>query len=159
MNDCFGLFSQPIRLGDEEEVLLTPEYYDDTNLQRRLHQKMHSYQMLRALSQGFMPSTEQLSINLRTLIASDVLNPDLPELSDSGRGLVRNSKKWLEQFVELLKNKNSRDEIQDFIWFLTKARIGLDTENVSRRMKRSKVKADAAAGMSFLVFWHEGAAN
>ena len=72
----------------DREALL-PRYDDETALQRELHQKMHSYQMVRALSMGFMPSNEQLVINLRTLLAADVLNPQNPDLSDSGRQLVR----------------------------------------------------------------------
>ena len=137
-----------IRLEDEEALI--PKYEDDTALQRRLHQKMHSYQMLRALSQGFMPSTEQLTINLRTLLASDVLNPENPELSDSGRRLLQLSKQWLHEFIELLQTKNNKDQIQDFMWFLTKARISLDTEDVAYRAKKSKVKADTLAAYESL---------
>lgn len=111
---------------------------------------MHSYQMLRAMSQGFMPSTEQLTINLRTLLASDVLNPDNPELSDSGQRLLRLSKQWLLEFIELLRVKNSKDQIQDFIWFLTKARISLDTDDVAYRASKSRVKADTMAAYESL---------
>ncbi len=125
---------------------LLPKYEDETALQRRLHQKMHSYQMLRAMSMGFMPSNEQLIINLRTLLASDVLNPDNPDLSNSGRHLVRYSKQWLREFIELLNNKNSKDQIQDFIWFLSKARVSVDTESIARQAQKSRVKADTAAG-------------
>lgn len=134
--------------GEDTEALL-PQYADDTGLQRSLHQKMHSYQMIRALGQGFMPSTEQLIINLRTLLASDVLNPDNPDLSDSGRLLLKFTKQWLSQFIEALRHKNENDEIQDFIWFLTKARISLDTEDIAKSAKNIKSKADATAGKLF----------
>lgn len=93
-----------------------------------------------------MPSTEQLIINLRTLLASDVLNPDNPDLSDSGRLLTKFSKQWLLQLIEILRHKNDSDEIQDFIWFLSKSRISLDTEDIAKTASNVKAKADATAG-------------
>lgn len=149
MSSCCG-FRKRIRLDDEEGLLA--EYRDETSLQRTLHQKLHSYQMTRALAAGYMPSTEQLVINLRTLIASDVLNPDNPELSDSGRHLTRYSKQWLKEFIDLLQQKNAKDQIQDFVWFLTKARISLDVDRVKHSSSRSRVKADATAGMNTCSF-------
>ena len=142
MSSCFGFRKSK---GEDTEALL-PQYADDTSLQRSLHQKMHSYQMIRAMSMGFMPSTEQLIVNLRTLIAADVLNPDNPDLSDSGRLLLKYVKRWLTEFIEALRHKNDNDEIQDFIWFLSKSRISLDTEDMVRSAKSVKAKADATAG-------------
>lgn len=142
MLSCFGFRK---RKGEDTQPLL-PRYEDETALQRRLHQKLHTYQMIRALSKGFMPSTEQAVINLRTLLASDVLNPDNPELSDSGRRLVKYCKLWLKQFIELLRNKNDLDQIQDFIWYLTKSRISLDTNDIANKTSKVKAKADTAAG-------------
>jgi hypothetical protein len=143
MSSCFGLF-QPKKQEDTEALL--PQYEDDTTLQRKVHQKMHSYQMLRALSKGYMPSTEQLIINLRTLLASDVLNPDNPDLSDSGRLLVKYSKQWLTDFIEFIRHKNDNDQIQDFIWFLTKSRIAVDTDDIVRSASKVRAKADSKAG-------------
>ena len=142
MSSCFG---RRKTRGEDTEALL-PKYDDDTALQRRLHQKMHTYQMLKALSKGFMPSTEQLIINLRTLLASDVLNPDNPDLSDSGRRLLKFSKQWLMEFIEMLRNKNDKDQIQDFIWFLSKSRVSLDTEHLANTASKVRAKADASAG-------------
>lgn len=93
-----------------------------------------------------MPSTEQLIINLRTLLASDVLNPDNPELSDSSRRLLKYSKQWLTDFIEMLRHKNDSDQIQDFIWFLSKSRISLDTDQLANTASKVKSKADARAG-------------
>lgn len=93
-----------------------------------------------------MPSTEQLIINLRTLIASDVLNPDNPDLSDSGRLLIKYSKQWLIDFIEAIRHKNDADQIQDFIWYLSKSRISLDTEDLARSAANVRAKADASAG-------------
>ena len=105
--------------------------------------------MQKALSAGFMPSTEQLIINLRTLLASDLLNPENPDLSDSGRLLSKFSKRWLSQFIEALRHKNSSDQIQDFIWFLSKSRVSLDTEDITKTASNVKAKADATAGKCF----------
>lgn len=141
LSSCFGL----LKRDDDREPLL-PVYNDDTQLQAELHQKLHSYQMLRALGKGSMPSNEQAIINLRTLLAADVLNPNNPDLSDSGRLLIKYSKQFLKQFIDLLNNKNSEDQIQDFIWYLSKSRISVDVEDLTHKASKAKAKADTAAG-------------
>ncbi|XXH05738.1 hypothetical protein Hte_012174 [Hypoxylon texense] len=141
-SSCFGLRKQD---SDPEREPLLPQYEQDTHLQRELYRKLHSYQMLRALTKGYMPSTEQTIINLRTLLASDILNPDNPELSNSGRRLVRLTKLWLQQFITLLQHKNGKDQLQDLIWFLTKSRISVDLEDITSKAKKAKSKADIAA--------------
>ena len=145
MSSCFGLRKTK---GEDTEALL-PQYADETSMQRTLHQKMHSYQMVRALSKGYMPSTEQLIVNLRTLLASDILNPDNPDLSDSGRLLIKHSKQWLAEFIEVLRHKNDNDQIQDFIWFLSNSKISLDTDHLAKSASNVKAKADITAGMYF----------
>ena len=135
---------------DSEREPLLPKYQDDTVLQRETHQKLHSYQQLRALSKGFMPSTEQTIINLRTLLSSDVFNEQNPDLSESGRKLVRVTRQWIQQFSTLLKKKNERDQIQDLIWFLSKSRVGIDTNDLAMRAKKSKAKADTVAAYQSL---------
>ncbi|KAI9814126.1 MAG: hypothetical protein M1826_002304 [Phylliscum demangeonii] len=140
-SSCFGYDDSPNRDTDP----LLPQYEDDTSLQRRLHQKLHSYLMLRALSKGYMPSTDQVIINLRTLLASDVLNPRNPALSDSGRRLVKYAKQWLTDFIELLRHKNDRDQIQDFLWYLSQARVEVDTDDLVRTASSIRARADASA--------------
>ncbi|KAK9241685.1 hypothetical protein V1506DRAFT_550012 [Lipomyces tetrasporus] len=140
---CCG-FGRKQRRDEDTEPLL-PRYEDETALQSSLHQKLHTYQMLRALRKGYMPSTEQMIINLRTLLASDILNPNNVELSESGRLLVRNCRKWLELFIELLRVKNDKDQIQDFIWYLTESRISLDIHDISHQASKVKARADARA--------------
>ncbi|KAF2487128.1 hypothetical protein BDY17DRAFT_244324 [Neohortaea acidophila] len=144
MSFLSSCFSRRRKLDDDREPLL-PQYADDTELQRKLHQKLHTYQQIRAMGKGFMPSTEQVIINLRTLLSSDVLDQDNPELSESGRLLVRYTRQWIQNFTDLLRNKNDRDQIQDLIWFLSKSRISVDTSNVAARAKASKGKADVWA--------------
>lgn len=146
-SSCFGLGKAN---DDAEQQPLLPRYEQDTHLQRELARKLHSYQMYRALSKGYMPSNEQLIITLRTLLASDVLHPDNPDLSSSGRRLVRLTKQWLQQFIALLHNKNSKDQLQDLIWFLAKSRISVDTGDLSARARNVKAKADTAAAYQSL---------
>ena len=143
MSSCFGL-RKKTKTGDTEPLL--PQYANDTSLQRELHQKLHSYQMLRAFTKGYMPSTEQAIINLRSLLASDILNPDNPELSDSGRLLVKFTKQWLSQFIEMVRHKNDEDQIQDFVWYLSKARLSVDTGDIANKASNIKSKADTTAG-------------
>lgn len=144
MSSCFGFRKSP---ADDQRPLL-PQYRDDTVIQREVHQKLHSYQMIRALGKGYMPSNEQLIVNLRTLLAADILNPENPDLSDSGRLLIKFSKRWLHEFIELLQHKNSEDQIQDFLWYLSKSRVSVDVEDLTHRAVRSRAKADIAAGTS-----------
>jgi hypothetical protein len=141
----FSCFSSRKKRSPETEPLL-PQYNDDTSLQRRVHQKLHSYQMIRALGKGYMPSTDQLITNLRTLLVSDVLNPETSGLTDSGRLLLKYVKQWLENFIELLKNKNNGDQIQDFICLVYHSRIPVDTSDIMRSANSIKVKADTSAG-------------
>ncbi|KAI1392151.1 uncharacterized protein F4822DRAFT_389765 [Hypoxylon trugodes] len=142
LSSCFGLRKKN---SDPEQEPLLPQYEQDTHLQRELYRKLHSYQMLKALTEGYMPSTEQTVINLRTLLASDILNPDNPDLSNSGRRLVRLTKLWLQQFITLLLHKNHQDQIQDLVWFLSKSQITVDIDDLSWRAKKTKTRADIAA--------------
>ncbi|KAI0390642.1 hypothetical protein F5Y17DRAFT_443613 [Xylariaceae sp. FL0594] len=149
-SSCFGLRERNPEYTDPEQQPLLPQYDQDTHLQREVARKLHSYQMYRALSKGYMPSTEQVIVNLRTLLASDVLNPDNPYLSDSGRRLVRLTKLWLQQFIALLSNKNGRDQIQDLIWFLSKSRVSVDVEDLGSRVRKVQAKASTAAAYQSL---------
>lgn len=142
MLSCLGFKS---RREDAEREPLLPRYNDDTALQARLHEKLHTYQMLRAMSKGFMPTNEQAIVHLRTLLSADILNPERQELSTSGRALVRSIKLWITQLIEVLQHKNSKDQIQDFIWYLTQARVDVDVAHIGARASRAKVKADAVA--------------
>ncbi|GAB7352639.1 hypothetical protein MBLNU459_g3009t1 [Dothideomycetes sp. NU459] len=146
MSSCFGFRKSK---ADDREPLL-PQYQDDTTLQRELHQKLHSYQMIRALANGYMPSNEQLIVNLRSLLSADILNPQHVDLSDSGRLLVRNTKLWLQHFIELLQNKNAQDQIQDFMWYLSKSRVSVDVDDIANRAAKAKSKADSAAAYNSL---------
>ncbi|KFY42988.1 hypothetical protein V495_04243 [Pseudogymnoascus sp. VKM F-4514 (FW-929)] len=100
--------------------------------------------MIRALGMGYMPSTDQLIVNLRTLIASDALNPDAPGLNRSSRLLLKYLKQWLYDFIELLRNKSDQDQIQDFIWAASRAKISLDTDDVIQAATSTNFRVDAS---------------
>ncbi|KAI5363650.1 Putative bactericidal permeability-increasing protein, alpha/beta domain superfamily [Septoria linicola] len=147
MSSCFGFRNK----GDQaEREPLLPQYNDDTVLQRELHQKLHTYQMYRAMSKGFMPSTEQLIIHFRTFLSSEVLNPEHPDLSNSGRRLIKQTRTWIEQFMDLLEHKNGKDQIQDIIWFLSKSSISVDVDDIAVRAQKTKAKADTLAAYQSL---------
>lgn len=146
ITSCLGMRKKRT---DEREPLL-PQYNNDTTLQREVHAKLHTYQMYRAMSKGYMPSTEQVIINLRTFLASDLLDMNNPELSESGRRLIKYTRAWLTQFMDLLQHKNERDQIQDLIWFLTKSRISVDVEDLAQRASKTRAKADTAAAYQSL---------
>ncbi|POS83850.1 hypothetical protein EPUL_005327 [Erysiphe pulchra] len=129
---------------DDQEPLLA-QYEDETRLQQNAHRKMHSYQIIRALSKGYLPSTEQTIINFRTLLASDFLNPDTTGLSSSSKTLMKNFKEWIKRFIQLLKNKNEENQIQDLIYLLIHARVLLETGSITQKISDSKVKADTSA--------------
>ncbi|QIW99824.1 hypothetical protein AMS68_005342 [Peltaster fructicola] len=147
MSSCLGFRKKP-SASDREPLL--PQYETDTDLQARLMGKLHTYQQFRALSKQYMPTTEQAIINLRTILASDVLNPENVDLSDSGRLLTKNVKVWLQQFMDLLQHKNGEDELQRSIWALAHSRISVDVDDLAKRASRTKVKADSAAAFSSL---------
>ncbi|KAL4957429.1 hypothetical protein BDW69DRAFT_27374 [Aspergillus filifer] len=128
----------------ETEPLL-PRYDDDTSRQRRLHQKIHTYQMLRAFSEGYMPSTEQAIANLRTLLAFDILSPRNPDIGSVGRQLVRDCRLWIQLFIEFLQSKNGEDQLQELIWHLSHSRVSIHTNELTAQASQSKAKADTKA--------------
>lgn len=149
MLSCFGFRNSRRHDHGEREPLL-PQYNDDTSRQTRLHEKIHSYQMLRAMSQGYMPSNEQAIVHLRSLLSANLLNPNVPDLSTDGRALVKSTKLCITQLIDLLEHKNPQDQVQDFIWYLAKARLDIDVGDIGARAAASKAKADASATVASL---------
>lgn len=149
MLSCLG-FRKLRRHDHGEREPLLPQYNDDTSRQTRLHEKIHSYQMLRAMSQGYMPSNQQAIVHLRSLLSANLLNPDVPDLSTSGRALIRSTKLFITQLVDLLEHKNPQDQVQDFLWYLAKARLDIDVGDIGARAAASKAKADASATVASL---------
>jgi hypothetical protein len=135
----------------ETEPLL-PRYDDDTSRQRRLHQKIHTYQMLRAFSEGYMPSTEQTIANLRSLLSFDILSPRNPDIGSVGRQLVRDCRLWIQLLIEFLQSKNGDDQLQEFIWHLSHGRVNVHTDQLAEQASQSRARADTRAGTKFLRY-------
>lgn len=149
MSSCCGnRRSHRGRSADTEPLL--PLYEDETARQRQLRQKLHSYQMFKALSEGYMPSTEQLIANLRTLLASDLFNPGTEDLSHTGRQLARDVRTFLRLFIEILREKNNEDQVQEFFWHLSKSKASLDTSDLASQASRAKANANTRAGKFLL---------
>ena len=145
MLSCFGCGSDSDSNSPETEPLL-PRYNDDTAREAVLHEKLHTYQMARALSKGYMPSNQQLIVNLRTLLSAAILNPsNTGSLSVSGRHVVSTARAWLTQLIELLESKNNRDQIQDFIWCVYQTKLEVDTDAVATSLAKGKNAANAKA--------------
>jgi len=146
MNSCCGYGRKK---ADDRQPLL-PVYNDDTTLQRELHQKLHSYQMWRAMSQGYMPSTEQTIVQLRTLLSADILNPKDTTLSESSRKLLRQTKRGIQQLIDLLQHKAGEDQVQDLIWYLSKSRVSVDTGRIASAIGRAQVKSTTSTAYTSL---------
>lgn len=144
---CFGSRKRSNR--PDTEPLLA-QYDENTALQRKAHGKLHTYQMLRALSKGYFPSTEQTIVQLRTLLSADILNPTNTQLTADGRKFVRHVRKFITEFIELLQEKNGQDQLQEFLWCAGKARVGLDAQDLVQTATNSKARADARAAYDSL---------
>lgn len=142
---CLGSVNE---VSSDEQQPLLARYEDETVIQRAAHQKMHSYLMIRALFSGYMPSTEQITLNMRTLLASDFFSPDITEMSSSGKQFLEYAREWITEFIHLIKNKNNEDQIQNIIYFLSYAKISVDTGDIVQKVSNTKNKINAIAGMS-----------
>ena len=131
---------------DSDTRPLLADYDAATTLQSKVAAKLHTYQMIRALFKGYYPSTEQLIIHLRVLLSADVLDPATTQLSADGRKLVRHVRRLIEELIEFLRNKNSEDQIQEFLWCVTRAQVRLDVGDMMQRAERAKAGADVGVG-------------
>jgi hypothetical protein len=55
---------------------------------------------------------------------------------------------WLSELIDLLIAKNSDDQIQDFLWYLAKARLQVDASDIHARATTAKMKADVMAAVA-----------
>ncbi|PGH06692.1 hypothetical protein AJ79_06476 [Helicocarpus griseus UAMH5409] len=129
----------------ETQPLLPQHDDDDTVLQQQMREKLRSYEMMKALSSGFMPSTDQVILNLRALLSSSLFNPDDLAVGNTTRQLTRDVKFCIRLLIDLLREKNGDDQLQEAIWQLSKSSVSLDTANLASRGSLAKSKADAAA--------------
>ncbi|CAK7227166.1 hypothetical protein SBRCBS47491_006477 [Sporothrix bragantina] len=107
---------------------------EETEHQRTLHQKLHTYQMVRAMGSGYLPSTAQAVANLRRVVPEQgeqrqhQSSPSMSELSPSGRALSQLSSRFVDQLITLLEHKNGGDQIQDFVYCVQRARLDVNVD-------------------------------
>ncbi|EFX00214.1 hypothetical protein CMQ_7216 [Grosmannia clavigera kw1407] len=121
---------------NERQPLLSPGNgpgdTDDTALQQRVRQKLQTFQMLQATTQGYFPSTKQLTDYINTLLKDPEMDV-ARRLSPSGKKLLRLSREWSTQLVDLLRNKNGGDQIQDFAWYVSRSSVSVDLKDVRHK--------------------------
>ncbi|KKF93157.1 putative protein C32A11.02c [Ceratocystis platani] len=132
--------------GDDDSV------YDDSsnvrlpNAVREANgQKLHTYNIYRALKQGRMPSTEQILVYLKDIQTSEALS-DEEGLSQDGRVLLRLFRRLVAESSELLRSKNGQDQLQDFIWHSRQADMS-GGKRAAASVAGLKNKADAQAAV------------
>ncbi|KAL5612688.1 hypothetical protein BROUX41_004221 [Berkeleyomyces rouxiae] len=108
-------------------------------------QKLHTYNIYRALKLGHMPSTDQILVYLKDIERSEALS-DEEGLSQDGRVLLRLFRRWIAESSELLENKNGQDQLQSFLWYARKADFKGGRSAVAS-VAGAKNKADARAAV------------
>ncbi|EEP75982.1 predicted protein [Uncinocarpus reesii 1704] len=136
---------KPRKPSNGETQPLLPQHDANTQMQRELQDKLHGYEMVRAVYSGFMPSTAQTVSHLRAFLVSDLLNPDNQTLSKAGRKLSQDCRAWIRVFIEALEDKNGGDQVQEIIWNFSKSRVSVDTADLAGKASLSKAQADTAA--------------
>ncbi|EFR05002.1 hypothetical protein MGYG_08005 [Nannizzia gypsea CBS 118893] len=129
--------------GEREPLLAASEA--ETDLQRKVKEKFRQYEMLRALSAGYMPTTEQAAALLRLVLVSDVLNPDNPMLSPRAGSIAKDCRAWTRIFIALLREKNGGDQLQEIISQLTHSDASINTAHITSVVSKSKARADTIA--------------
>jgi hypothetical protein len=81
-----------------------------------LRRKLHTYEIILALKQGYMPDTQQLAAWGRYILRSSALDSRNRRLSPQGRQFIRHVRAWIEALIDLLMCKNYDDKIQEFIY-------------------------------------------
>ncbi|CAK7563929.1 MAG: hypothetical protein SEPTF4163_001811 [Sporothrix epigloea] len=133
---------------------------EETEHQIRLHQKLQTYQMVRAMGSGYLPSTSQTVANLRRVMPGDEHRPShstssSSELSPSGRALSQLSNRLVEQLVTLLEKKNGGDQIQDFVYYVQRARLDVNVNvdlDIDQFQNQVAYRAGQAAGQANALY-------
>lgn len=125
---------------------LLPRFEEESSTQRRLREKLRTYQKLCALSEGYMPSTDQAVAHLRAVLASDVLNHRNQDIGAVGRQIILDVRNWFHVLIDFLRDKNPDDQLQQFLWLLSRSRASLDPSKLPRQASSAKSNADTKAG-------------
>ncbi|CAK7243232.1 MAG: hypothetical protein STHCBS139747_004744 [Sporothrix thermara] len=133
---------------------------EETEHQRVLHQKLHTYQMVRAMRSGYLPSTAQTVANLRRMVPeggdrSELSSSSSSDLSPSGQRLLKLSNRFVEQLVTLLEHKNGGDQIQDFVYCVQRARLDVNVDvdiDVGAVQDQVALRAGQAVGQASAAY-------
>ncbi|KAI5805278.1 hypothetical protein DFH27DRAFT_523792 [Peziza echinospora] len=120
-----------------------------TPLQEALHNPLHAYLLLRALGNGYLPSTKQLSQLLIRAEKSHLLNPHEGGeriLSSDGRYLLDLLRRWFKEMAILIEEKNKGDEVQELVWAIGKARAEVEVRSSASSGPLGNVEAMLAPG-------------
>ena len=129
---------------------LLPRYEDEATSHSRVRQKLRTYQKFYALTEGFMPSTDQAVAHLRAVLASDVLSHRNKDIGPVGRQIILDFRHWLQVLIDFLREKNSDDQPQEFLWHLSRSRASLEPTKTKLSRQASSVRphTDTKAGMA-----------
>jgi len=97
---------------------------------REIHAKLHTYEIILTLSNGYFPTTKQFMGHLRWLLRSGNLEPRNRRLSVRGRNTIRDLRAWIEAVAEEAEYKNGYNEIQEFVWELSQADVDVGTQSL-----------------------------
>ncbi|KAF3492300.1 uncharacterized protein GIQ15_01817 [Arthroderma uncinatum] len=129
--------------GETEPLLPISEA--ESELQRKVKEKFRQYEMFRAISAGYMPSTEQAAALLWLVLVSDLLNPDNPTLSPSSGKIAKDCRAWIRIFIGLLRDKNGEDQLQELINQFMNSNASINTAQIASSASASKARADTVA--------------
>lgn len=105
--------SQPLLPKTQPQPKLSPQ---EVSKRQEIRTKLRTYEIILALSNGYLPTTKQFTGCLRWLLRSGILEPRNRRLSVRGRNAIRDLRAWIEAIAEEAECKNGNDEIQQFIW-------------------------------------------
>ena len=111
---------QPLLPETQPQPKLSPK---EVSKRQEIRTKLRTYEIILALSNGYLPSTKQFTGYLRWLLHSGILEPRNRRLSVRGRNAIRDLRAWIEAIAEEAEYKNGNDEIQNFVWELSQVDI------------------------------------
>jgi hypothetical protein len=52
----------------------------------------------------------------------------------------------IRQFIDTLREKNGNDQLQEFLWQISRSKASLDAADLADRASAARARADTAAG-------------
>ncbi|BFZ53265.1 hypothetical protein PYCC9005_000288 [Savitreella phatthalungensis] len=109
--------------------------------------KLRTYLQVKALGQGYLPSTSQVEAHLAAVIQTSVLNPRQRGLSAQSRKAVEDARNFIRALRLFVRDKNDGDLIQEIVWSIRGASVesefDLDSDAFLSRLDLAQARADA----------------